>query len=202
MNSVVESLERHEHAGHSLHGEGEHGLASGAQAAALVVAMLAAGLAIAEQGARHAEIRLQQRSIDATDAWAQFQAKSTRGTVARDIAALAAAMSQEADQAAASRREALIAKLNADAAGYDDDPTDGRKVLAKRAHDLEHSRDHATEQTHAYHNGSAAYQLGIVLATASVITRSRMLLIFAALLGVAGVVLSILGYVAPQYGAF
>ncbi len=201
MSEVVESLERHQHATHSEHG-GEHGLSKGTQWTALLVAALAAGLALAEQGARHAEIRVQQRAIDATDAWAQFQAKSTRGTVARDIAALAAAMEFGPDPAATARRDALVAKLRADAEGYDKDPKDGRDAIARRAHEFEHDRDHATEQTHAYHNGSAAFQLGIVLATASAIMRSRVLVAIAAGLGVAGVALSILGYVAPEYGAF
>ncbi|MDT7950141.1 MAG: DUF4337 family protein [Acetobacteraceae bacterium] len=202
MSDVVESLERHEHAGHMAHAAGEHGMSRGTQWTALLVAALAAGLALAEQGARHAEIRVQQRAIDATDTWAQYQAKSTRGTVARDIAALAAVIEVGSDPAAIARRDALVAKLKADAEGYDRDPENGREAIARRAHELEHSRDHATEQTHAYHNGSASYQLGIVLATASAIMRSRVLVILAATLGVAGTALSILGYAAPQWGAF
>lgn len=198
MNEVVESLERHHHAA----GHGEHGMSKGAQWTALLVAVLAAGLAIAEQGARHAEIRVQQRAIDTTDAWAQYQAKSTRGTVARDIAALASALDVGQDPAAIKRRDDVVAKLKSDADGYDHDPKDGREAIAHRAHEFEHLRDHATEQTHAYHNGSASYQLGIVLATASAIMGSRALMLLAGALGVAGIVFSVLGYVAPEYGAF
>ncbi|MDP9095541.1 MAG: DUF4337 domain-containing protein [Pseudomonadota bacterium] len=200
MSEIVESLERHEHAGHLA--ESGHGMSRATQWTALLVAVLAAGLAIAEQGARHAEIRVQQRAIDATDAWAQYQAKSTRGTVARDVAALASVLDVGADPAGIARRDALVAKLRADADGYDHDPKDGRDAISQRAHDFEHLRDHATEETHAYHNGSASYQLGIVLATASAIMRSRALMLLAAALGVAGVVFSILGYVAPALGAF
>ncbi len=195
MNQVVESLERHEHASHGAH----HEPASQAQLAALLVAVLAAGLAVAEQGARQAEIRVQQRSIEAADIWAQFQAKSTRITVARDIAGLAAALNPVADPTAL---KALAGTLSADVDRYENDPKDGRKALEHHAHDLEHGRDHAMEQTHAYHNGSAAYQLGIVLATASAITRSRWLLLVAAGLGAAGIILSLLGYYAPALGAF
>lgn len=198
MTNIVESLEQHEHASH---GAG-HEMSRTTQWTALLVATLAAGLAIAEQGARHAEIRVQQRAIDTTDAWAQFQAKSTRGTVARDVAALASILDFGTDPVAVARRDALVAKLRGDAESYDHDPKDGRDAIANRAHEFEHLRDHATEQTHAYHNGSASYQLGIVLATASAIMRSRALLMLAAALGVAGVVLSVLGYVAPELGAF
>lgn len=202
MSDIVESLERHEHAGH-IAAEGDaHGMSRSTQWTALLVAALAAGLALTEQGARHAEIRVQQRAIDATDAWAQYQAKSTRGTIARDIAALASALEVGPDPVAIARRDTVVAKLKADADGYDNDPKDGRAAIAHRAQDFEHSRDHATEQTHTYHNGSASYQLGIVLATASAIMRSRVLVIMAAALGIAGVVFSVLGYVAPELGAF
>lgn len=206
MNEVLESIERHHHASHGHGGDhaADHGAGPSAPAqwAALLVVALAAGLAIAEQGARHAEIKVQQRSIDAADAWAQYQAKSTRGTVARDVALLATVLDMGNDPAALARRDQLVAKLRQDAEGYDKDPKDGREAIARRAHDLEHLRDHATEQTHAYHNGSAAYQLGIVLATASAIMRSRMLFWVGGALGVAGVVLSVLGYLAPEWGAF
>lgn len=202
MSEIVESLERHEHAGHLAAEGGGHGMSRSTQWTALLVAVLAAGLAIAEQGARHAEIRVQQRAIDTTDAWAQFQAKSTRGTVARDIAALAGALDVGQDPTAIARRDAVVAKLMSDAEGYDHDPKDGREAIAHRAHEFEHQRDHATEQTHAYHNGSASYQLGIVLATASAIMRSRALALLAAALGVAGIVFSVLGYAAPELGAF
>ncbi len=198
MSEIVETLERHEHAAH----EAGHGMNRSTQWTALLVATLAAGLAIAEQGARHAEIRVQQRAIDVTDAWSQYQAKSTRGTVARDVAALASVLEFGTDPVAIARRDALVAKLRSDAEGYDHDPTDGRDAIAGRAHTLEHLREYATEQTHAYHNGSASYQLGIVLATASAIMRSRALLLLSAALGIAGVVFTLLGYLAPALGAF
>ena len=202
VNEVLESIERHQHASHGG-GDGHgSGMSGRTQWAALLVVVLAAGLAIAEQGARHAEIKVQQRAIDAADAWAQFQAKSTRGTVARDVASLAAVLEVGSDPAAIARREQLVDKLRQDAESYDKDPKDGREAIARRAHEFEHQRDHATEQTHAYHNGSAAYQLGIVLATASAIMRSRMLIWVGCALGVAGVVFSILGYLAPEWGAF
>ena len=202
MNEVLESLERHHHATGHGHDGGDHDVSRSTQWTALLVAVLAAGLAIAEQGARHAEIRVQQRAIDTTDAWGQYQAKSTRGTVARDIAALATALDVGQDPAAIARRDAVVAKLRSDAEGYDKDPQDGREAIAHRAHEFEHLRDHATEQTHAYHNGSASYQLGIVIATASAIMKSKALVYLAAVLGVAGIIFSILGYVAPELGAF
>jgi hypothetical protein len=221
MTSAIQSLEHHEHAGHIAHGEhgshegaahsdGQahaaadahtHAGASSAQWTALLVAFLAAGLAIGEQGAKHAEIRVQQQAIDAADAWAQYQAKSTRGTVAKDVAAIVGVMDVGTDPAAIARRDAVIEKLRAEQDAFEHDPKDGKEAISHRAHHIEHEREHSLEQTHTYHNGSAAYELGIVLATASAITRSKPLLYVAIALGVAGIAFSLLGYFAPELGA-
>jgi hypothetical protein len=66
---VSEALEHHDHA--------EHAATPGSKRAALLIAVLAALLAIAEQQGRHAEIRVSINSIFAADAWSQYQAKST-----------------------------------------------------------------------------------------------------------------------------
>ena len=96
---MLKNLEHHEHAEHMAHGHGhgDHGEPHGGgrdpdarrnQMAALLVATLAAGLAMTEQGARRAEIRVQENAIFATDAWSQYQAKSTRGTLSANVADL------------------------------------------------------------------------------------------------------------------
>jgi hypothetical protein len=207
--SSIRSLEHHEHAehmAHSAHGDAhaEEHASTGvgfAQWTALAVAFLAAGLAICEQGAKHAEIRVQQQAIDTADAWAQFQAKSTRGTLAKDIAMIVETMDVGTDPAAIARRDSVIAKLRADQETYERDPKDGKDAIAHRAKHLEEEREHSLEQTHTYHNGSASYELGIVLATASAITRSKPLFFVALALGIGGIVFSLLGYAAPELGA-
>ena len=214
MASVYRTLEHREHAEHMAHGHGHadhapdgasHGdaqpHASPAQWSALLVAFLAAGLALSEQGAKHAEIKVQQLAVDAADTWAQYQAKSIRTTVARDISLMIAGLDPTTDPAALSHREETLAELKRDQDRYRNDPHDGMEAIAHRAHDFEHERHHALEQTHAYHNGSAAMELGIVLATASAIMRSRMLILMAMGFGLAGGILAILGYFAPEYGA-
>lgn len=206
--SMYKTLEHHEHAEHIAHGahaeaahaEAERSLGA-SRLAALLVAVLAAGLALAEQGARHAEIRVQENSIAAADAWAQYQAKSTRATVARDITTLLTALDASTPEATVRRTQALEA-LNRDQERYERDPQDGKEVVAARARELEHARQHALEQTHAYHNGSAALELGIVLATASAILGSRMLIAIALAIGSAGGVFALLGLFAPELGAF
>lgn len=207
---MYKTLEHGEHATHIAHEAehpGHHADQTGkrllsAQIAALVVATLAAGLALSEQGAKHAEIKVQENLVDATDAWAQYQAKSTRSALSRDIVQLIAVLGPAADSAVADRRDRAIEALKADEDRYINDPKDGMKAIANRAHEFEHARDHALEQTHAYHNGSAAMELGIVLATASAIIGSRLLLGFAGVIGVVGAWCAVAGYVAPEFGAF
>jgi hypothetical protein len=199
---MYETLENREHAEHLAHG---HGAEDGPgkrfnQMAALLVAMLAAALAITEQGAKHAELRVQQNAISATDAWSQYQAKSTRGTLTKDLAAVVAALGSS-DPAAADRRDKLIEAFNRDQDRFENDPKDGKAAIAARARDFEAARDHALEQTHAYHNGTAAMELGIVLSTASAIIRARPLILMALAIGLAGVVFGVLGVVDPHLGA-
>jgi hypothetical protein len=204
---MYQSLEHHEHAEHIAHGhggsaDGEHAPSHARfnQMAALLVAVLAAGLAITEQGAKHAEIRVQENSIFATDAWAQFQAKSTRGTMSKDLAGIIGVLGA-GDAAVMDRRAQLLTELKQEQDRFENDPKDGKTAIAARARAFEAERDHSLEQTHAYHNGAAAMELGIVLSTASAIIGARLLIVMALVIGIAGAVFAVLGYLAPEYGA-
>jgi hypothetical protein len=212
---MLKTLEHNEHAEHIAHsGAGGHAPAAehagteaknrlfSAQKAALLVAALAAGLAVSEQGAKHAEIKVQANLIDGADAWAQYQAKSTRSTLAKDLAALIGTLEPPSGAEMADRRKQVIESLKADQERYDNDPKDGREAIAHRAHEFEHARDHALEQTHAYHNGSAAMELGIVLATASAIIGSRLLIGLALGVGSVGAMCALAGYFKPEWGVF
>lgn len=207
---MLKTLEHTEHAEHIAH-EGAHAAPDHAtrqpippQFTALLIACMAAGLALSEQGAKHAEIKVQENLIAATDAWAQYQAKSTRATISRDIVTLLTVLEPgtPSDAGFAARREKAIALLNEEQDRYEHDPKDGKEAIAHRAHEFEHRRDHALEQTHAYHNGSAAMELGIVLATASAILHSRLLIIVSSLAGVVGVACALAGWLRPEWGAF
>ena len=183
------------------HGEhAEHAAHSGGTKAALLVAVLAAMLAICEQHAKHAEIKLEESSIGATDAWGQYQAKSTRAMIARDLADGFEAAQPE--NGAADAREMAVVKRLRDDATHFEHGKDGKEEIGKHARELEAERDSLIEQVHAYDNAAAALELGIVLSTASAITAAGPLLILAGCVGFAGVVLGILGYLAPTYAAF
>lgn len=180
-----EALETHEHAEEAAHGGRRH--------TALIIAFLAAALAFCEQGAQHAQTRMSQSAVSAADVWAEYQAKSTRANETKDLAQIVALLPPTAGGDAA----AIQARFAADIARFETDPKTGKAALAERAKSLEEARDAAHERLEGFDNAAAALQLGIVLTTASVITGSLMLVWAGALLGVAGVVVALLGLFAP-----
>lgn len=190
---MEQQLEHHEHAGHAA----EHGN----KRAALLVAILAALLAISEQGSKHAEIRVSENSIAAADAWTQYQGKSIRQAMAHDLAELGATLEPVQGEAGATARKAMLDRLAQEQTHYEQDPGDGKQAVAKRAHAFEEARDAAEQRTHSYDNAAAAFELGIVLTTVSVIATSELLLMIAIGLGGIGLVFTLLGWLAPAYGA-
>jgi hypothetical protein len=99
------------------------------------------------------------------------------------------------------QRAKVLEGLKQDRERYETDPKDGKGAVAERARAFEEEREHSLEQTHSYHNGAAGMELGIVMATASAITRSKMLIWAALVVGLIGGVFAVLGLVAPEIGA-
>jgi hypothetical protein len=200
---VKQALEHSEHAEHLAHGghddHGGHGGGIGTQAA-LLVAVLAAVLAVCEQQAKHAEIRVEIASIGAADTWAQYQAKSIRSTLSRDLEQVVSAIPPGSTPELQGRAAAVMQQLRTDADHYEHGD-DGKDSLAKKAHRLEETRDHSIEQTHTFDNAAAALELGIVLSTASALTSSRKLLLLALVVGILGAIIGVMGVVAPEITA-
>jgi hypothetical protein len=133
--------------------------------------------------------------------WAFFQAKTIRMTVLRTSAErLQLDVDTVAQEAAKSRMLKTADEWKRASARYDDEPStnEGRKQLAKRAQTAEHKRDLAMARYHHYEVASAAYQIGIVLASAAVITGLVGLAYLAGLLGVAGLAFTAIGQWAPH----
>lgn len=191
---MLQSLEHQEHA--------QHAAAHGSTHAALLVAVLAALLAIAEQQAKHADIKVEENAILAADAWNQYQAKSTRQLMSTDMARIVQALGATDDPAFTARRNDLARQFNEDAAHFAKDPKDGKDVVSERAREFERTRSETLEKAHSFDNAAASLELGIVLATASAITASRMLIRFAMLMGLIGLTLGVLGLTHPEWGAF
>jgi hypothetical protein len=202
----------HEHlheATHHAAGSGGHepGSASGdgknfAKRVAILIAVLAALLAFAEMGGKNAQNVALISNQNAANLWAFFQAKTIRMTTmvtaAENLEALGAATDSAGNRTKAADQ---IAKWKAAANRYQSEPEtgEGRKELAARAKAEEEKRDRALGAYHRFEYGSAAFQLGIVLASASVITSVAILAYAAAGLGAIGLVFTALGWLAPAF---
>jgi Domain of unknown function (DUF4337) len=168
---------------------------------ALVIAILALFLSFSETLGKGAQTEATTKNIEASDLWAFFQAKSIRmttvNTAAEEMSVTADAVSDPAAKAAMQKQ---IDAWKAAAARYDSEPStsEGRKELVERAKGAEDERDLSMAKYHHYELASAAFQIGIVLASAAVITGMVGLAWCAGGLGVVGLVLVALGLFAPH----
>jgi hypothetical protein len=89
---------------------------------------------------------------------------------------------------------------NKTAARYRSEPEtgEGSEELAKRAKHAEHERDEATAKYRHYEIASAGFQIGIVLASATIITGMIALAWASGVLAIAGIAITALGLYAPH----
>jgi hypothetical protein len=192
MSEIQEAIEKAE--------EGEHGNGFNRKVA-LVIAILALFLSFSETLGKGAQTEVVTKNIEASDLWSFFQAKDIRRTVvnvaADQTGLLAAGLADPAAKAAADKQ---IETWRHTAERYESDPKagNGRKELEEKAKTAEEERDLSTAKYHHYELASAAFQIGIVLASAAVITGMVVLAWLAGALGVVGLALLALGLFAPH----
>jgi hypothetical protein len=192
MAGAHEQMEKAEHAEHASRSN---------KKVALVISVLALFLAFSETLGKSAQTEALSLNIKASDTWNFFQAKTIRQTTLRTVAeatALQAAAAPNDDARAAAAKQ--IDTWQKTVARYESDPAvkDGRKELRQQAEKYEHDRDTALARYHHYEVASAAYQIGIVLASAAVITGIIGLAYAGAGLGVLGLVFMAIGLFAPH----
>jgi Domain of unknown function (DUF4337) len=152
--------------------------------AAVVVSVLAALLAIASLAGSRASTEAILAQAKASDTWTQYQDNSLKRHVNLDDAALirilAAGTANEvaANQQAASLEQAVTDKYQP-----------AQDALMPQALDLEHERDLAEARHRGFQTAEAAFQLGIVLSSISIVARARWLLLVGGALGVIGLIL-------------
>jgi hypothetical protein len=171
----------------------------GARWIALLIAALAALLAIVQTTGDNAAQDALKLNIDASNLWSFYQAKTIRQTSLRTAAEM---LELERDTVAPERRDAFaerIATWRATVARYESEPetNEGRKELLERAKAAEQARDHALAADNMYDVASAALQLAIVLASASVVVAVSWLAWAAAGLGGLGLLFAGMGWFAP-----
>jgi len=185
----LEHVEHVEHAGHSN------------KKIALLIAVIALFLAFSETLGKSAQTAAISDNVEAANLWAFFQAKTIRMTTLRVAAEqMQIVADSSTDPTAKAAMGKAIDTWKKTAARYDDEPEtgEGRKQLTERAKEAEHKRDLAMARYHHYEVASAAHQIGIVLASASVITGMMVLAWLAGALGVAGLVFTAIGFFAPH----
>jgi hypothetical protein len=192
MSEIHEAIEKAQ--------EGEHGEGFNRKIA-LVIAILALFLSFSETLGKGAQNEATTKNIEASDLWAFFQAKDIRRTtlsVAADQTNLLAA--SLTDPAAKTAIGKQIETWHKTAERYESDPQagNGRKELEEKAKDAEAERDDSMAKYHHYELSSAAFQVGIVLGSAAVITGMIGLAWCAGALGVVGALLLALGLFAPH----
>jgi hypothetical protein len=196
--SAHENLEHAEHAQHAAH-EGGHN-----KQIALIISVLALFLAFSETFGKSAQTAALNFQIEASNLWNFFQAKNIRRTatlVAIQSAKIEAASAEGPRKAALEKQ---IAEWSETAARYQSEPEagggkgEGTRELSKRAIEMQKDRDLQLNKYHNFEFASAAFQIGIVLASAAVIT-SMMALAYAAIgVGLLGIVLTGTGLFLPE----
>src|SRR5215471_10214072 len=166
QHEVEHQIEHEEH-GHGG-GRGKPVAGSRNKQIALLISIIALFLALAEMFGKSAQTEGISLNIKASDTWNFFQAKTIRQTAVRTAAQ---AMTVEAATTTDEAKKAALLKQADEwmktVARYESDPTekDGRKELRALAEKYEHERDTQLSRYHHYEFASAAFQIGIVLAS-------------------------------------
>src|SRR6201982_2811652 len=192
MSEIHETIEKAQ--------EGEHAQFFNRRIA-LLIAVLALFLSFSETLGKSAQTEAIAANVESADLWAFFQAKSIRLTQVNTAAeAMLVSAQAIADPAVKEAAQIQIEAWKKTATRYDSEPStrEGRKELAERAKEAEEKRDLAMAKYHHYELGSAAFQVGIVLASAAVITGMVALAWLGGALGVIGLVLTAFGLFAPH----
>jgi hypothetical protein len=199
--SAHENLEHAEHAQHAAHSGGESN-----KKIALIIAVLALFLAFSETFGKSAQTAALNDQIEASNLWNFFQAKSIRRTVT--IVAAETAKTEAAGAASDQQKDAIAKQIDEwtkTAARYRSEPEagggkgEGTVELSRRALDMEKRRDLQLNKYHNFEFASAAFQIGIVLCSAAVITGIMGLAWAAIGIGLVGVLFTTTGFVMPSF---
>jgi Domain of unknown function (DUF4337) len=159
-----------------------------ARDAAFLVALLAGFLAIATFLANEAIKEVIQGETRASDTDARLEANDVKTTIAGSNSVLLRVVGEGSPKqaVAAAKATELENRIESEFVPLD------RKLTAAVAAD-QRERDHADTQHLIYELAEVGFQIGIVLAGVSILTRRRWLLAGGGLLGVAGLVFLITG---------
>jgi len=168
---------------------------------ALLIAIIALCLAFSETLGKGAQTETIAKNVEASNLWAFFQAKSIRRTTVQTAAEQAKlGLGTAGDDAAKAAIQKQIDDWQKTAQRYRSEPEthEGTEQLAERAKVAEEERDLAEAKYHHYELASAAFQIGIVLASATIITGMIALAWVSGLLTLVGIAFMGLGLFMPH----
>jgi hypothetical protein len=185
---------------------------------ALLIAVIALCLAFSETLGKSAQTSALSYNVEASNLWAFYQAKTIRQTVLQAAGELLKyeRMRIDGETSPEAVKKGMGERLDTwqkAVARYESEPRErevrkevdlnpkygeGRRELMALALAAERKRDTALERYHHYEVASAAFQIGIVLASATVITGMVVLTWLAMALGVAGLAFTAIGFFAPH----
>jgi len=217
QHEVEHQIEHEEH-GHGGDGHGPKLIDNQNKKIALLIAVIALFLAFSETLGKSAQTAALSYNVEASNLWAFYQAKTIRQTTLQaatellklELTKIDGGPSNDALKKAMSDR---IDNWTRTTARYESEPMDrpvphdvnlnppygeGRRELSALALAAQAKRDTAMERYHHYEVASAAYQIGIVLASSAVITGMLALAYVAAGLGVVGLIFTAIGLLAPH----
>ena len=168
---------------------------------ALLIAIIALCLALSETLGKGAQTESISKNVEASNLWAFFQAKSIRRTTVQTAADQGKiSLTGASDDATKAALQKQIDDWQKTAARYRSEPEtgEGTEQLSERAKHAEEERDLATAKYHHFELASAAFQIGIVLASATIITGIIVLAWISGLLALAGIAMTALGIFTPH----
>ena len=202
---------------HDEGGHGEKGHDSQNKKIALVIAILALFLAFSETLGKSSQTSALSYNVEASNLWAFYQAKTIRQTAMQvGTELLKAERLKNSESPKDAVQKAIDERIDGwvkTVARYESEPRqrevrkqvnldppygEGRRELMALALAAEAKRDTAMERYHHYEVASAALQIGIVLASAAVITGIMALTWLAGGLGLVGLAFMGIGLLAPH----
>jgi hypothetical protein len=168
---------------------------------ALLIAVIALCLSLSETLGKGAQTESIAKNVEASNLWAFFQAKSIRRTVVQTAAEQGKLkLSTAGDDATRAAMQKQIDDWQKTAARYRSEPEtgEGTEQLAERAKHAEEERNIATQKYHHFELASAAFQIAIVLASATIITGIVALAWISGVLTLGGIIITALGIFQPH----
>ena len=164
---------------------------------AIYISVLAVLLAIAATGSNDAMKTAQQAGFQVNDNYAFYQAKTIRQQqfkLASDTLGLKPLETPNLPEETLKHLQAKKADYDKEVARLESDAKNGKLELLAKAESCENERSLALAQHPYYDYSMAMLQIAIVLASASIITGTRLLLAGSGAVGLFGILLFLNGY--------